>query len=335
MVLKESGFNLKGENYPLVYYRTIKEDIKIEKSRWSIDKNGQFKEFFYHDTVVNKIIFSEDKVREFSLDGYGQNLEFDDRNFTIIHNYLIKFWQHFIKAPGLSLFITLKSYCIEKDYCWPSLNTLQLECGFGSINTVKKWIAVLENYGFVFRFNCMSKDKNRKNMDESPIFKVRKRVPFLPKELYDELPEELKVKHDKFMEKYMSAYSPDNLANLVNYDEIYEEFFEQGEILQKQMKRNNQTSTKQFYDIKESMTREDESLTEHILHFIESRLSKPSFETWFKHCLCKYREGVLTVYANNTFSAGWINDRHKDLILEALKEIDIDPLDIKIISIQQ
>jgi hypothetical protein len=184
ILLKESkqASNLKGENYPLVYYRPVKENLKIEKSRWLIDKEGQLKEFFYHDTVVNKIIFTEEKVREFSLDGHGENLEFEDRNFTIVHNYLIRFWQHFIKADGFALLITLKSYCIDKDYCWPSLSTLQLECGFGSPNTVKKWLSVLESYGFVFRFNCMSADNNKKNMDESPLYKVRRRVPFLPKE---------------------------------------------------------------------------------------------------------------------------------------------------------
>lgn len=331
--MKESKtLNLKGDSYPLTYYRPVKDNVKIEKSRWSIDKNGQFKEFFYHDTVVNKIIFSEDKVKEFSLDGHGQNLEFEDRNFTLIHNYLIHFWQHFLKADGLALFVTLKSYCIEKDYCWPALTTLQLQCGFGSINTVKKRLALLESYGFIFRFNCMSADKNKKNMDESPIYKVRKRVPFLPKELYDELPEELKVKHDEFMERYMSVYSPDNLGNMVNYEDIYDEFIEQGETLTKPVKRKS-LPVKQIFDIKESMTSEDEKLTQHVLRYVESKLSKPSYETWFKHSLIKLREGVLTFYSNNEFAAGWINERHKDLIITALNEIDIKPIDIKIVSI--
>lgn len=333
LVLKEQ-LNLKGESYSLTYYRPVKENVKIEKSRWLRDKNGEYKEFFYHDSLVNKIFFTEDKVKDFSLDGYGQNLEFEDRNFTIIHNYLIRFWQHFIKADGFALFITLKSYCIDKDYCWPSLNTLQLECGFGSANTVKKWLSVLENYGFIFRFNCMAADKSRKNMDESPIYKVRRRVPFLPKELYEELPEELKDKHDQFMEKYMSAYSPDNLGNLINFNEIYDEFLEQGETIQKPIKRKTVTPISKIYDVKESLTQEDEKITEQVLQFIQTKLSKPSFETWFVHCLFKLREGVLTLYAHNSFAAGWINDRHKDLITEALSEINIHPIDIKIISIQ-
>jgi DnaA N-terminal domain/Helix-turn-helix domain len=334
ILLKESKLanNLKGENYPLVYYRPVKENVKIEKSRWLIDKDGQLREFFYHDTLVNRIIFTEEKVREFNLDGHGENLEFEDRNFTIVHNYLIRFWQHFIKADGFALLITLKSYCIDKDYCWPSLSTLQLECGFGSPNTVKKWLSVLESYGFVFRFNCMSADSNKKNMDESPIYKVRRRVPFLPKELYTELPEELQNKHDEFMEKYMSVYSPDNLGNIINYDEIYTELLEQGETFTKKRKRTKSVPIKAIYDVKDSLTNEDENMTEQILKFVESRISKPSFETWFKHCLLKYREGVLTLYAPNTFSAGWINERHKDLIIEGLNGMDIKPIDIKVVS---
>ncbi|WP_374717780.1 DnaA N-terminal domain-containing protein [Neobacillus sp.] len=328
--------NLKGGNYPLTYYRPIKEDVKIEKSRWAKDKNGELKKFFYHDTVVNKIIFTEEMVKEFSLDGQGQNLEFEDRNYTLIHNYLTWFWQPFLKADGLALFVTLKSYCISKDYCWPALSTLQHICGFGSINTVKKRLALLESYGFVFRFNCMSADENKKNMDESPIFKVRKRVPFLPKELYDELPEDLKIKHDSFMEEYMSVYSPENLGNMINYNDFYEELLEKGETIKKPIKRKEPTILfNQTLDIKESMTSKDEEITRHVLQFIETRLSKPSYETWFKHCLFKLRENVLTVYANNTFSAGWINDRHKDLIINALNEIDLNPIDIKIVSIQE
>lgn len=327
--------NLKGGNHPLTYYRTIKEDVKVEKSRWSIDKNGQFKEFFYHDPILNKIIFTEEKVKKFSLDGHGQNLEFEDRNFTIVHNYLIRFWQHFIKADGLALFITLKSYCIDKDYCWPAISTLQLECGFGSKNTVKKWLSVLESYGFVFRFNCMSAEKAKKDMDEAPIYKVRKRVPFLPKELYDELPEELKAKHDEFMEKYMSVYSPDNLGNIVNYTEIYDELLEQGEIQRKPIKRKNVASPKPILDVKETMTNEDEKITEYVLKYIGSKISKPSFETWFKNCLFKTREDVVTVYAHNAFTVEWISERYIDLISDALKERGLSPLDIKIVSIQE
>jgi len=329
--------NLKGQPYPLVYYRPVKEAAKIEKSRWVLDKHGEFKEFFYHDSIVNKVIFNEEKVKNFSLDGLGQNLEFEDRQFTLIHNYLIHFWQPFLKADGLALFITLKSYCINKDYCWPALSTLQLECGFGSVNTVKKRLALLESYGFVFRFNCMSRDENKKNMEESPIFKIRKRVPFLPKELYDELPDELKYRHDEFMENYMSVYSPDNLASKIDFESIYDDFLEQGEELKKKVKTNksNAVSAEKRLNIKETMTSKDEEITNYILNYIQSNLSKPSYETWFKHCLFKYREDIITVYCPNTFTAGWINERHKDLIIRGLKEIDINPMEVKINSVEE
>jgi hypothetical protein len=336
-ILNESktAINLKGESYPLTYYRTVKEDVKIEKSRWLIDKTGQFKEFYYHDPLVNKIIFTEEKVKEFSLDGHGQNLEYEDGNFTMIHNYLIHFWQPFLKADGLALFITLKSYCINKDYCWPALSTLQLECGFGSINTIKKRLALLESYGFVFRFNCMSADKNKKNMDESPLYKVRRRVPFLPKELYNELPEELMVRHDVFMEKYMSVYNPENLGNMVNYQDIYDEFLEQGETLTKKVKKNPKPSINQIYNVKETMTTEDEEITENILTYLKGKISKPSFETWFQQCLFKLRENVLTAYAYNAFSAEWIDERYKELISEVLQEKNLSHVNIKVVSIQE
>lgn len=329
--------NLKGEAYPLIYYRTVHEDAKIEKSRWTIDKDGKFKEFFYHDTIVNRIIFKEDKVKEFSLDGLGQNLEFEDHQFTMIHNYLIHFWQPILKADAFALYITLKSYCINKDYCWPSITTLEKECGL-SKNTVKDRLARLEHYGFVFRFNCMSaaeSNDRKKNLHEAPIFKVRKRVPFLPKEIYEELSEELQIKHDMFMKKYMSVYSSDNLANRIDFESIYNEFLEEGEIKKKQVKQKKSVSIERVFNLKESMTTRDEEITNHILNYIQKKISKPSFETWFQHCLIKLRENVLTVYAASSFTAGWINDRHKVLIENALKEIDIEPIDIKITCIEE
>lgn len=333
MIESPGNLNLKGQAYPLLYYRPIKDDVKIEKSRW-ISKDGEFKQYFYHDTVMKKIIFNEDKVKDFSLDGLGQNLEYEDRQFTLIHNYLIRFWQPFLKGDGLALFITLKSYCIDKDYCWPSLTSLQLESGFGSINTLKKKLSLLENYGFVFRFNCMSKEERKVNMEESPIIKVRKRVPFLPKELYEELPEELRVKHDSFMKRYMAAYDPNNLAHIIDFNAVYDDFLEQGETFKKIPKKPVKEITKeQQLNIRETMTQRDEEITEQILQHVNTFISKPSFDTWFKHCLFKIREDVLTVYCQNAFSASWINERHKDLILVALQKIHIQPLDIKICSI--
>ncbi|WP_262383077.1 DnaA N-terminal domain-containing protein [Bacillus infantis] len=335
MTESPGNINLKGQPYPLVYYRAIKDNVTIEKSRWK-NKDGEMQQFYYHDPVMKKIIFNEEKVKGFSLDGLGQNLEFEDRHFTLIHNYLIRFWQHFLKADGLALFITLKSYCIDKDYCWPSLSTLQLECGFGSINTLKKKLTLLENLGFVFRFNCMSKEDRKINMEESPIFKVRKRVPFLPKELYEELPEELRTKHDSFMKNYMAAYDPENLAHKIDFDSIYEDFLGQGESLAKNSKRASKGIPKlQQMNIKETMTKNDEEITIFILDYIKSHISKPSFETWFQHCLFKLRENILTVYCQSDFSASWINDRHKDLIDSALTEKHIKPFDIKICSVKE
>lgn len=172
-------------------------------------------------------------------------------------------------------------------------------------------------------------------MDETPIYKVRRRVPFLPKELYEELPEELKRRHDDFMEKYMSVYSPDNLGNVVNYEGIYEDFIEQGETFHKPVKKRNAAAQKHKLDIKESMTTDDLNLTKQVLEYIQAKISKPSFDTWFKDSLFKNRDSVITLYAQNKFSASWINDRHIDLITQALNDLNINFLDIKIISIEE
>ncbi|WP_226280819.1 hypothetical protein [Cytobacillus oceanisediminis] len=143
----------------------------------------------------------------------------------------------------------------------------------------------------------MSADEKKKNLDETPIYKVKRRVPLLPKELY----EELKRRHDDFMEKYMSVYSPDNLGNVVNYEGIYEEFIEQGETFHKPIRKRNADAQKHKLDIKESMTTDDLNLTKQGLEYIQTKISKPSFDTWFKDSLFNNRDSVVTLDAQNKF----------------------------------
>ncbi|MFC7561563.1 helix-turn-helix domain-containing protein [Paenibacillus farraposensis] len=73
----------------------------------------------------------------------------------------------------------LKRYCYgDIDYCWPDLDLIGAKMK-KSRNTIKKYLAILEKYGFVLMFNVMNADKN--NMEESPLFKIRRQVPFLPR----------------------------------------------------------------------------------------------------------------------------------------------------------
>ncbi|MFS0783354.1 DnaA N-terminal domain-containing protein [Bacillus sp. 1P06AnD] len=320
---------------PLIYYRVVKEDTKLEKNRFVKQKDGEYKEFTYLDSVRNRVYFKEEDVLSFNLDGHGEYLHFEDSHFTIVHNYLIHFWQPFIKSQGLSLFVTLKSYCYGKDYCYPALATLEAHTGFTK-NTLKSWLSKLEEYGFIFRFNRVAAAADKENgknkkMDDAPLFKVRRKVPFLPKELYNQLPDKLQNAHDKFMKDYMSGYDPDNLANRINYHQIYDEFIESGKLVESKRSIKRVSATND--SIKETMTNEDEFITKAIKEYMEIKLSKPSFETWFKDTLFKLREDVLSAYCLNQFTADWINNRYKDLLHESLVHLDIKILDIKIINI--
>ncbi len=332
--------NLKGKEHKLVYYRTLKDNAKIEKSRWMRDKDGEFKEFFYYDTVTKNVFFNEQKVREFSLDGIGKNLEHEDNQFTIIHNYLIQFWQHFLR-DSFSVYITLKSMCIQKDYCWPALPTIQEMTGIQSKNTLKSKLATLEEYGFVFRFNCkpaerVETDNRNRGMDESPLYKIRRRVPFLPKELYEELPEGLKEQHDNFMHQYMSAYNPDNLAQKIDYNQIYNEYLGQGkEVFAKFPVNRHRMALSKLEQLKETLTLVDEELTLKLHDHLKNNVSKPSYETWFVNMVVKLREEVITVYANNHFNAEWIQDKYLDIINVGFEKFNINPLSIKVVSIEE
>lgn len=311
--------NLKGSHHKLLYYRYRPTGTTEEKLR-----NVRDSEQTYTVKEMEKVYVSEEDVKHFSLDRHGQSIPYVDGHMTIISNYIYDYWGHFLSAEGVALYGHLKRYCYDKDYCWPDLKLISQKMN-KTRNTVKKYLSTLEQYGFALMFNVQNADKN--NMEESPLYKVRKQVPFLPIELYDNLPPELKIDHDKYMQSIIQRLDQNlNLDGTIDFIDIYEDMLKDGKVIRKtkspleidaelNIKRKRLTNEK---------TEQDKLIWEEFLNIIQSKTTKPVFDTWFRDTFCIKRGTKYTVYCPHSLIASWLNDRLNPLVLDSLRELDKD-----------
>lgn len=79
-----------------------------------------------------------------------------------------------------------------------------------------------------------------------------------------------------------------------------------------------------------------EELWQKVLTSIETKLSKPSFETWLKSTKAfSLNESNLTIIAPNEFTRDWLENRYSNLIRSTLQNLTGMDLDIKFIIPQQ
>lgn len=273
--------NLKGTHHRLLYYRN--RYIEDEAVLRMVGDNEQT----YMKKENERIYVPEEEVRRFSLDKHGQPIPYVDGHVTIISNYVYDYWGHFLSDSGVALYGHLKRYCYgDRDYCWPDLKLIGQKMN-RSRNTLKKILGTLEKYGFVFMFYVQNADKN--NMEESPLFKVRKKVPFLPQELYEQLPTELKLDHDRYMQQIVKTFNQNlTLDTKLDYNEIYEDVLQKGKVVRKQkstLELEKELQIKRKIYEKEA-SEQDRNIWAAVLKNLEHKLSKPSFDTWFRGTFC-------------------------------------------------
>lgn len=68
------------------------------------------------------------------------------------------------------------------------------------------------------------------------------------------------------------------------------------------------------------ITPENECWTQ-ILHIISDKISKPSFDTWFKGTKGIIVENKITVICNNEFQRDWLEERYRELISATAEEV--------------
>lgn len=310
--------NLKGSPHKLLYYRYRPTGAEESKIRVVNDEQQA-----YTKKELEKIYIPEEEIKKFSLDKHGQPIPHVDGHMTIISNYIWDYWGHFFSAEGVALYGHLKRFCYgDKDYCWPDLKLISQKMN-KSRNTVKKVLGVLEKYGFVVVFNVQNADKN--NLEESPLYKVRKKVPFLPVELYEKLPTELRLDHDRYMQRIVENL--DEVIHLdpsVDFTEVYDNVIRKGTVVRKEktfQKLQKETQAK-IKLLELEITDQDKRVWSEVLMILQTKMTKPSFDTWFKHSFCIKRDFTLNVYSPTHFASEWLSNRMNTLILDALLQVD-------------
>jgi hypothetical protein len=316
--------NLKGTHHRLLYYRN--HYIEDEAVLRMVGDNEQT----YMKKENERIYVPEEEVRRFSLDKHGQPIPYVDGHVTIISNYVYDYWGHFLSDSGVALYGHLKRYCYgDRDYCWPDLKLIGQKMN-RSRNTLKKILGTLEKYGFVFMFYVQNADKN--NMEESPLFKVRKKVPFLPQELYEQLPTELKLDHDRYMQQIVETFNQNlTLDTKLDYNEIYEDVLQKGKVVRKQkstLELEKELQIKRKIYEKEA-SEQDRNIWAAVLKNLEHKLSKPSFDTWFRGTFCIKRNHTYVICTPNTFVKEWVQSRYNDLVYRTLRQHDPNFVELK------
>lgn len=316
---RDASPNLKGSSVPLRYYREYRTDMTEP-----ITKQVQGKPQTVLFPVMEKKYFQEEDVRTFSLDTYSMNLPIEEGNITILHNYMLDYWSHFLGAEGIALYLHLRRFCYTKDYCWPKLDTLAFRLNKAP-NTVRKYLDLLEFYGFIYRFYVENEAK--KKAKETPIYKVKKQFPFLPKSLIDELPPPLREEHETFVITLAQKHRglTIELDEKLMYQEVYEQLEANAEPDLSVVEGARQQML-HLQTLRQKQSPIDQSTWEKVLQSFlnetnSKRLSKPSFETWFAKSLAVFEGDTVTLYFPNEFNRDWVEKTYRDFILDHLLPI--------------
>lgn len=275
-----------------------------------------------------KIPFAE--IKSLRLDDYGTPIpQPDTEDFTIVQNYLLDFWGAII-GDAVNVYIHFKRYAYgKKDFCFPDIELIALKMN-KSVNTIKKYIDILEEYHFVAKFNRYDATDN--NRAVSPFFKIRRQIPLITADMYNELDPKLKKLHDEFMEEYRIETLD---SELTEQQAVIDEMTVGREIV-----ANKETRKKIEKVIKEHNNYEfiwnnidSESKLDNIKFkkAIENKVSKPSFDTWFRDTVIfiKMQDYSWVVACANEFARDWLEERYDSVLRQILYGSPEGKLDIQ------
>ncbi|MEH6989533.1 DnaA N-terminal domain-containing protein [Cytobacillus firmus] len=333
--------NLKGNKDHLEYFRIVNTGVLLPRKKTIHNQNNNnqiTKDYYYPD--YDKVKFTESEVRKFSLDTYGENIPYTDGELTIFNNYLFDFWGYYLNAEGLALYGHLKRFAYgTKDWCFPNFELISLKMD-KSRPTIHTYMDILERYGFSYKFNVIN--HTRAGTEESPIFKIRKKVPLLTKALIygnkdldipndaaphikkalkkeqKGLPERLRKEH----EKYINMNERIEIQEDIDFEEIYKRWHEYGEII----KTSKKVSIKKISEskVERSMDEPEEKLLKFVKSYVSKKISKPSYDTWFREVSLKAGSSSITIISPDEFAKEWLERKYFQLIQEALNKFGIE-----------
>ncbi|RKJ68548.1 hypothetical protein D7X33_24300 [Butyricicoccus sp. 1XD8-22] len=150
--------------------------------------------------ILERIIINFEDIEKLDLENKGEQVPFTHKHVVNTPLYLLYYWSPIIGDRACFLYLQLLTYCREeKDFLWDKLKEIAVRMKT-SQNTLNKYLTILEEHNFIIKIHRNNKLDN--NRQTSPIIKVRQSIPILSKELYEQLPDRLKIWHDEFMNKY-------------------------------------------------------------------------------------------------------------------------------------
>ncbi|MED1666969.1 DnaA N-terminal domain-containing protein [Brevibacillus laterosporus] len=302
----------------MTYYRIEKTGMKKPVSRIRMVK-GKPVEQTYDQEVLQRIYYTYQDFQTLRLEKLGINLPIDNKGFTTISNYFLDFWGAVMGSTATSLYIHLTRYCYgDKDYCFPDLPTIALKMQI-TTTTLNKYMDILEQNGFIYRFWLQNPEEN--NNDCGIIYKVRRTIPILSKELVEKLPKPFQLMHDQYIEQIMEIAHIE-LASSYDYTNDFEKLREKGKLgklpIDLSPAERAMYTKKKITTIMDQRSVADEKLWINVLTYIQQRISINSFKTWYADTFCVVREQELIIYAKNAFHRDWLSSRYRELIMEAL-----------------
>lgn len=305
--------NYNDERY--IHYRLIPTgefDIIPQK------RHG--KEINVRRPIFEKRKVSFEEIKALNLDDYGQDVRTCAEDFQLIHNYFFDYWGSILGSTAVVLYLHLKRYCYGKrDYCFPNVPIIQEKMKIGSRSTINDNIATLEQYGFISKI--LRKDTERNNTDSSPFYKVRRYIPLLSEDLVYQLPDRLREEHDNFIANTKGITLEANM----NTDKIIDNLMKDAEVMKSKSQEEKEESLKRQGKLKEYifsiMSGEVQEDWFILLHSLKTRVSIPSFATWFKNSVIMIDKNTksLIVVCDSSLSKDWIANNYKDMIIEEVR----------------
>ncbi|EOO11404.1 helix-turn-helix domain-containing protein [Bacillus cereus] len=259
-----------------------------------------------------------EEIKALNLNSIGECVPtLDAEDFTMIQNYLLDFWGAVLGSECIQVYIHLRRHAYgKKDFCFPDIDTIALKMK-KSKNFVKGCLKTLEEHNFIVIFN--RRDTKDNNRSVSPLFKIRRFVPLLTNELYEELPAKLKKDHDTYMEDYKDI---DIATNELKNSKVIEGLIENAELFRsksqiREAKEKIEEENKATY-IREKIAPECIEAGEKILTSLQERIAKPSFDVWFKDAVLALDSEKNSVYVlcAHDFAKTHVQDKFKTIIAE-------------------
>lgn len=300
----------------IAFYRYERTGQKIERVRKV--KGKEVREWV---DEMKKVYYTERDVTGFSLENLGLSLPYRSGNKTIIDNYLLKYWQYFLGAEATITYINYLSLCINDHVSTLSLEHMSEMMGISTV-TLNKYLAILEEYGFVMRF--WSQIRTRGGINDSTRVKVRASIPFLSERQISELPDWLLDSHNRFMRKLFESHEVVLLEENDHTDEL-QKFMSKG--VSREIKKKEVTAPPlvQLAMKKEGMlnnrTPEEIQIWEGMLEIIKDSMSKMSYDTWFRETFAIMDDDCLIIIAPNDMASSWIEDRYAEIIRHAYQMV--------------